>query len=521
MKVGLFVRLFYIAEMFVKAGRFFTENQQTFYLKSILQKQEGFIMKKYDIAIIGAGVSGTAIARELSRYQTKICVLEREEDVCCGTSKANSAIIHAGYDAEPGSLKAKLNLRGNQIMDQLAKDLDFPFKRNGSLVLCLDEKDLPNLQKLYERGITNGVKGLQILNKEEVRAMETNISNQVIAALYAPTGGIVCPFHMTIAFAENACANGTVFHFNTEVKNITCRQNIWKIETTKGTFEAGCIINAAGVYADKLHNMVSQKKIHITPRKGEYCLLDKTAGTHVSHTVFTLPGKLGKGVLVTPTVHGNLLIGPTAADIEDKEGVNTTREGLDEVLQKSAASVKNIPARQVITSFAGLRAHEDGDDFIIGETEKDFIDCAGIESPGLSSAPAIGEMVAELLKEKYNLKEKEDFISTRKGITDPSKLFLEERNALIHREPTYGNIICRCEMVTEGEIIDAIRRPLGAKSLDGVKRRTRAGMGRCQSGFCSPRVMEILARELDIPVEEITKSGGNSRIIEGVNKDSF
>lgn len=478
-------------------------------------------MKKYDIAIIGAGVSGTAIARELSRYQTKICVLEREEDVCCGTSKANSAIIHAGYDAEPGSLKAKLNLRGNQMMDQLAKDLDFPFRRNGSLVLCLDEKDLPNLQKLYERGITNGVKGLQILNKEEVRAMETNISDQVIAALYAPTGGIVCPFHMTIAFAENACANGTVFHFNTEVKNITRRQNIWEIETTKGTFEAGCIINAAGVYADKLHNMVSQKKIHITPRKGEYCLLDKTAGTHVSHTVFTLPGKLGKGVLVTPTVHGNLLIGPTAADIEDKEGVNTTREGLDEVLQKSAASVKNIPARQVITSFAGLRAHEDGDDFIIGETEKDFIDCAGIESPGLSSAPAIGEMVAELLKEKYNLKEKEDFISTRKGITDPSKLFLEERNALIHREPAYGNIICRCEMVTEGEIIDAIRRPLGAKSLDGVKRRTRAGMGRCQSGFCSPRVMEILARELDIPVEEITKSGGNSRIIEGVNKDSF
>lgn len=303
-------------------------------------------MKKYNIAIIGAGVSGTAIARELSRYQTKICVLEREEDVCCGTSKANSAIIHAGYDAEPGSLKAKLNLRGNQMMDQLAKDLDFPFRRNGSLVLCLDEKDLPNLQGLYERGIANGVKGLQILNKEEVRAMEPNVSDQVIAALYAPTGGIVCPFHMTIAFAENACANGTDFHFNTEVKNITRRQNIWEIETTKGAFEADCIINAAGVYADKFHNMVSEKKIHITPRKGEYCLLDKTAGTHVSHTVFTLPGKFGKGVLVTPTVHGNLLIGPTATDIEDKEGVNTTREGLDEVLQKSAASVKNIPARQ-------------------------------------------------------------------------------------------------------------------------------------------------------------------------------
>lgn len=478
-------------------------------------------MKKYNIAIIGAGVSGTAIARELSRYQTKICVLEREEDVCCGTSKANSAIIHAGYDAEPGSLKAKLNLRGNQMMDQLAKDLDFPFRRNGSLVLCLDEKDLPNLQGLYERGIANGVKGLQILNKEEVRAMEPNVSDQVIAALYAPTGGIVCPFHMTIAFAENVCANGTDFHFNTEVKNITRRQNIWEIETTKGAFEADCIINAAGVYADKFHNMVSEKKIHITPRKGEYCLLDKTAGTHVSHTVFTLPGKFGKGVLVTPTVHGNLLIGPTATDIEDKEGVNTTREGLDEVLQKSAASVKNIPARQGITSFAGLRAHEDGGDFIIGETEKDFIDCTGIESPGLSSAPAIGEMVVELIKEKYNIKEKEHFISTRKGILNLAKLSLEERNALIHQKPAYGNIICRCEMVTEGEIIDAIRRPIGAKSLDGVKRRTRAGMGRCQAGFCSPRVMEILARELGVSVEEITKSGGNSRIIEGINKDSF
>ena len=267
--------------------------------------------------------------------------------------------------------------------------------------------------------------------------------------------------------------------------------------------------------------MVSEKKIHITPRKGEYCLLDRTAGTHVSHTVFTLPGKFGKGVLVTPTVHGNLLIGPTATDIEDKEGVNTTREGLDEVLQKSAASVQNIPTRQVITSFAGLRAHEDGGDFIIAETEKDFIDCAGIESPGLSSAPAIGEMVAEILKEKYDLKEKEDFISTRKGILDPAKLSLKERNDLIHQNPAYGNIICRCEMVTEGEIIDAIQRPLGAKSLDGVKRRTRAGMGRCQAGFCSPRVMEILARELDLSVEEITKSSGNSRIIEGINKDSF
>ena len=488
-------------------------------------------MEKYDVIIIGAGVTGTAVARELSRYQIKICVLEREEDVCCGTSKANSAIIHAGYDAEPGTLKAKLNVRGNQLVGELAEKLDFPFKRNGSLVLCLDEKDYPNLQKLYEKGVMNGVKNLQILNREEVLKLEPNVSDDVYAALYAPTGGIVCPFNMTIAFAENACDNGVEFRFNTEVKNISRKpdteenafpdRTVWKLEASNGMFETKCIINAAGVYADRFHNMVSEKKIHITPRKGEYCLLDKSAGSHVSHTVFALPGKFGKGVLVTPTVHGNLLIGPTAQDIEDKEGTNTTREGLDQVLVKSSNSVRNIPTRQVITSFAGLRAHEDGDDFIIGETEKDFIDCAGIESPGLSSAPAIGEMVADILKKKYDLKEKENFISTRKGIIDLNAMPLEERNEYIRLNPAYGNIICRCEMVSEGEIIDAIRRPVGARSLDGVKRRTRAGMGRCQAGFCSPRTMEILARELKIPIERITKSGGASRIIEGINKDSF
>lgn len=488
-------------------------------------------MEKYDVIIIGAGVTGTAIARELSRYQIKICVLEREEDVCCGTSKANSAIIHAGYDAEPGTLKAKLNVRGNQLVGELAEKLDFPFKRNGSLVLCLDEKDYPNLQKLYEKGVINGVKNLRILNREEVLKLEPNVADNVFAALYAPTGGIVCPFNMTIAFAENASANGVDFYFDTEVTSISRKQDteeitssdraVWKTETAKGIFEADCMINAAGVYADKFHNMVSDNKIHITPRKGEYCLFDKTAGNHVSHTIFALPGKFGKGVLVTPTVHGNLLIGPTATDIEDKEGVNTTRDGLEQVLTKSSNSVKNIPTRQIITSFSGLRAHEDGDDFIIGETEADFIDCAGIESPGLSSAPAIAEMVADILKKKYDLREKENFVSTRKGIVNLNSMTIEERNAYIRQNPAYGNIICRCEMVSEGEIVDAIHRPVGARSLDGVKRRTRAGMGRCQAGFCSPRTMEILARELGTPIENITKSGGTSRIIEGINKDSF
>lgn len=477
----------------------------------------------YDVIIIGAGVSGAATARELSRYKVNACVIEKEEDVCCGTSKANSAIVHAGYDAATGSLMAKLNVRGNQMMEQLAKDLDFPFKKNGSLVVCLHEEDMPNLQALYDRGVANGVKDLRILNQEELRAMEPNISDDAYAALYAPTAGIVCPFNLNIAMAENACVNGVEFKFDTEVTGLHPIEGGWAIETNQGTFETKYVVNAAGVYADKLHNMVSAKKIHITPRRGDYCLLDKTAGNLVSKTIFALPGKFGKGILVAPTVHGNLILGPTAIDIEDKEGTNTTREGLDQVIAKCGMNVKNIPMRSVITSFAGLRAHEDGHEFLIGELEDapGFIDCAGIESPGLTSSPAIGEMVAEILREKLNLEKNENFVATRKGVLDPDALSKEERIELIRKNPAYGNIICRCEMITEGEILDAIHRPLGAKSLDGVKRRTRAGMGRCQAGFCSPRTMEILARERHVSMFDITKSGGDSKIVVGTNKDSL
>lgn len=477
----------------------------------------------YDVIIIGAGVSGAAVARELSRYKVNACVIEKEEDVCCGTSKANSAIVHAGYDAATGSLMAKLNVRGNQMMEQLSKDLDFPFKKNGSLVVCLTEEDMPKLQALYDRGVANGVKELRILNREELRAMEPNISDDAYAALYAPTAGIVCPFNLNIAMAENACVNGVEFKFDTEVTGLHPIEGGWAIETNQGSFETKYVVNAAGVYADRLHNMVSAKKIHITPRRGDYCLLDKTAGDLVSKTIFALPGKFGKGILVAPTVHGNLILGPTAIDIEDKEGTNTTREGLDQVITKCGMNVKNIPMRSVITSFAGLRAHEDGHEFLIGELEdaKGFIDCAGIESPGLTSSPAIGEMVAEILREKLNLEKNENFVATRKGVLDPDSLSKEERIELIRKNPAYGNIICRCEMITEGEILDAIHRPLGAKSLDGVKRRTRAGMGRCQAGFCSPRTMEILARERHVSMFDITKSGGESKIVVGTNKDSL
>lgn len=481
----------------------------------------------YDVAIIGAGVIGSAIARELSRYDVNVCVIEKEEDVCNGTSKANSAIIHAGFDAKPGSLKAKLNVRGNEMMDELSKELDIPFKRNGSLVVCTKDQDRAGLDDLMEKGRANNVPGLRILEREELMEMEPNLSDDVTCALYAPTGGIVCPFHMTMAFAENACMNGVAFMLNTKVMHIEKNENGYALSllhtdtNTEETLNVRVVINAAGVYADELNNMVSERKLHITARKGEYCLLDKDAGNHVSHTIFQLPSKMGKGVLVSPTVHGNLLVGPTAVDVEDKEALNTTGDGLASLAVTSALSVKNVPMRQVITSFAGLRAHEDGNDFVIGQAPdaNGFFNVAGIESPGLSSAPAIGEMVAAEVKEYMNLTEKEEFIAERKGILRPEELSLEERNELIKNCPAYGNIICRCEMISEGEILDAIHRPLGARSLDGVKRRTRAGMGRCQSGFCSPRTMEILERELPLTMYDITKNGVASNIVIGLNKE--
>ena len=407
------------------------------------------------------------------------------------------------------------------MMYTLSKDLDIPFVRNGSLVVCTDEQDASELERLLEQGKENGVKELRILDRETLHSMEPNLDDHVTSALYAPTGGIVCPFHMTIAFAENAVANGVEFFLNTAVTSITSLEDGYLISTDKQDITAKTVINAAGVYADVFHNMVSSKKLHITARKGEYQLLDKSAGVHVSHTIFQLPGKMGKGVLVTPTVHGNLLVGPTAEDTDNKEGINTTREGLASLSEKASHSVKNLPMRQVITSFAGLRAHEDNGDFIIGEAADapGFFDAAGIESPGLSSAPAIGVMMAELVRNKMHLTEKENFITTRKGILRPEDLSLEKRNELIKKQPAYGNIICRCEMISEGEILDAIHRPLGARSLDAVKRRTRAGMGRCQAGFCSPRTMEILAREVPMEMKDISKCGGASQFVYGYNKE--
>ncbi len=473
-----------------------------------------------DVIIIGAGVVGAAIARELSRQDRSVLVIEKNSDVCEGTSKANSGIVHGGYDAMPGTKKALFNLKGSLMMEELSRILDFPYKRNGSLVLSPEGADADTLDMLYQRGIDNGVEGLEIIEKDRLKDLEPNINDNMEKALYVPSGAIVCPFLLTIAMAENAAVNGVEFSFDTKVGQIVKEDGAFRVITDKGDFRSRFLVNAAGVYVDEIHNMVCDTKISIEAVRGQYCLFDKTAGNIVSHTLFSLPTKMGKGVLISPTVHGNLLAGPTAEGVEDKEATDTTAEGLETVLEKGALSIKSMPVRKVITSFAGLRAHEKGGDFILGEDTgtKGFIDAAGIESPGLSAAPAIGVYIADLIDSLEPAGKKPGFIEGRKGTFSMALADEESRERMIKKDPAYANVICRCELVTEGEIIDAIRRPLGARTLDGVKRRVRAGMGRCQAGFCSPKVIEILSRELGVSEQEIRKSLSGSEILRGINK---
>lgn len=488
--------------------------------------------EKYDVVIIGAGVCGCSIARELSRYSLDVAVLDANSDIGEGTSKANSGIVHAGYDAPTGTLKAKLNVMGSKMMPELAKKLGIPFMRNGSMVVALSDEDLDQMNVLYERGIANGVEGLTILSRKEALEMEPNLSDDTKGALFAPTGGIICPFRLTSALAESACINGVDFHLLTEVKDIKKEDEGFVIKAVSYdefdetadkavTYRTRVVINAAGVYADKFHNMMTDDKLSITPRKGEYCLLDSTAGDHVGRTIFRMPSSLGKGILVSPTIHGNLLVGPTATDLNDKEGTFTTAEGLAAVNAPGASAVKDVPMGEVITSFAGLRPHGDRGDFVIGQIEgcPGFVDVAAIESPGLSASPAIGVMVADIVNDILHPAKKVDFKEELEPLTYMRLLPKEEQRALIEKDSTYGNIICRCSHVSEGEIIETIRRPLGARTLDAVKRRTGANMGRCQGGFCYPKVMEILSRELDIPLDVITKKGRRSPILAACDEE--
>lgn len=475
----------------------------------------------YDISIIGAGVTGSLIARQLSKYNLKVCLLEKESDVAMGTSKANSAIVHAGYDAKPGSLKAKLNVRGNEMMGDIAKELYVPFKRIGSFVIAFDEDDMEQIKTLYDYGIKNNVPDMKILTKEEVREMEPNMSDEVIGALHAPTAGIVCPYELTLAAAENAVDNGVELILDCTIKDINKVDDNFELDTTRGKIVSKYVINAAGLFSDDISAMAGDDSFKINPRKGEYLLLDKRQGNVVNKVIFQPPTVMGKGILVTPTVDGNLLLGPTAENILDKDDISTTSIGLDTVIKGAVKSIPSVNTRDVITSFAGLRASSSVGDFVIEKSQKvdGLINVAGIESPGLSAAPAISEYVIEILKSMdIELKEKDDYISTRKPVYRFREMDESERNELIKKDPLYGNIICRCETITEGEIVDCIHRSIGASNLDAVKRRTRAGMGRCQGGFCTPRVVDIIARELNIPKEQVTKMGGKSKVLVGKTK---
>lgn len=474
----------------------------------------------YDIAIIGAGVIGASIFRELMKYDLKVVVIEKENDVAMGTSKANSAIVHAGYDPKAGTLMAKYNVKGNEMFEGICKELSVPFKRNGSLIIGFDEEDMERIKALYDNGNAVGVKGLDILNREQVLEKEPNINPEVWGALYAPTGAIVGPYEYTIALVENAVTNGGELKLCRQVVAIEKGEN-FKIATAEGeVIESKYVINAAGVYADKIHNLICEESFKITPIKGGYFVMDNSQGNVVSHTIFQCPSKRGKGVVVTPTVHGNLLVGPNADSMYDKDNVATTAENLEFIRDTSLKTTDKIDFRETIRNFAGLRAHSDYGDFIVEEDKeiKGFIDVAGIKSPGLSAAPAIAVDVVEILKKAgLQASKKDNFIAKREQINF-MELSAEEKAQLIKKDNRYGRIICRCEGITEGEIVDSIRRSFGRVSLDGVKRRCRPGMGRCQGGFCGPRVQEIISRELNIPMEDIVLEKDGSYILIGKTK---
>jgi len=476
---------------------------------------------KYDVAIIGAGVTGSMIARELSMFDVRVCVIEAASDVAAGASRANSGIVHAGYDAKPGSLKAKFNVRGNAMMTQAAADLEVPFDNCGSLVVGFDEDDDASLAVLADHARQNGV-DVELIGRERILKMEPMFSPEVRSALYAPTAGIICPFSLTIAAMENAAGNGVDVYFDSPVTAISRECDMYALSAGDRCINARYVINAAGMFADEVSRMAGAEKFEMRPRKGQYVIFDTAMPAKVRNVIFGAPSKKGKGVLFAPTVYGNMLAGPTAEDINDKEDKKTTRSGIGAVLAGASRYVPSIEARYAITTFAGLRSVPSTGDFIIGASRivPNFINVAGIESPGLTSAPAIAEHIVGILQEiGLSDKRDENAVRTRKAIEVFSEATDERKKELIAMDSRYANVVCRCEYVTEAEIVQSINRPCGARTVDGVKFRTGAGMGRCHGGFCLPRVMDILARERGCDYDEVTKSGAGSYILSGKTKE--
>ena len=470
----------------------------------------------FDVIVIGGGVIGGAILRELTKYRLKVCLLEKEGDVCMGQSKANSGIVHAGFDAAEGSLKARFNVEGNRLMYDYAKELGVKCVKNGSLVVAFSQEELEQLQSLKARGEKNGVPDLKIIGADELKKLEPNISDKALGALYAPTAGIVCPYELTIASIGNAMDNGAQLYCDFKVESIKKEGDIFRVATKDGREVIGeLVINCAGLCAGEIAKLAGDPSIHIGGRKGEYLLLDRESGDFVSHTLFFTPTKAGKGILVARTVDGNILLGPTSEETESPL-TDTSASGLAAVTDKAKEMCPGVPLYNTITSFAGVRAYSDRHDFILEESScvKGLIHCAGIESPGLTAAPAIAKyVVEELVSEHLPLKVNPAFNGTRVSDSFFKDMSLEEKNALIKKDPAFGRIVCRCEEVTEGEILHAIKSNPPARNIDAVKRRTRSGMGRCQGGFCQPQIAELIASELNIALEEVTKCGRGSNLL--------
>lgn len=466
----------------------------------------------YDVAIIGSGIVGAACAYRLSRFNLKTVVIEKNNDVCCGTTKANSAIIHAGYDPKPNTLMARLNVEGSKMTQEICEKLDIPYKQIGSLVAAFSEEEAKTIEELYQRGVKNGVQGVKVIGKDELKKLEPNISDEAVCALYAPTAAIVNPWEYGLAMAETAVRNGTEIMLEAEVTGIDKKENSWNIHTAKGDIEAAYVINAAGVNSDDIHNMVAEETFRILPSAGEYYLLDKSEGTRVSHIVFQCPNKEGKGTLVAPTVHGNLIVGPNSVS-GDKEDISTKTASLDFIRETASKSVPSIAFRENIRNFTGIRANSTMNDFIIEFAAEHFLDLAGIKSPGLSAAPAIAKMAEEMLIENgLEAVEKENFIDKRTHIVF-KHLSAPVKNQVIYQNPAYGRVICRCETITEGEIIAALNSPIPPVSLDGIKRRAGSGMGRCQGGFCGPKILEIMAKFKNTDYENILQDNTGSYIL--------
>ncbi|WP_294149696.1 NAD(P)/FAD-dependent oxidoreductase [uncultured Clostridium sp.] len=474
---------------------------------------------KTDVVIIGAGAVGCAIARELSRYQLDVIVVDKNEDIGGDASKSNSAIIHTGYDASPGTLESQLVAAANPMYDKLAEELDVPFKRIGAILPAITQEQFEKLPEIKHKAFLNRVYDVEYKTGEELLRMEPNLNPEVKGGLYIPRESIIDPFILVQALAENANENGVNFLLNTKVTNIRTENGAVKeVVTTGGTITADYVINAAALYCDEIAAMVGKADYKVAARRGQFYILDKNTDCRVNQIVLPIPTRVTKGKLMCPTIHGNMLVGPTAEDLDNKTDKSVTADGLGSILEDVKRLIPGVNIRDSITQYSGLRPNRNPEGLHVDVYDdlKGYINLSGVRSTGLTLSVAMGVYVADLMRETGAVMEpKKNFIERRKGVLRFHELDREEQDEAVKKNPLYGKIVCRCETVTEGEILDCIRRPLGARSMDAVKRRVRAGMGRCQGGFCGPRVIEILARELGITVEEVNKNNEGSYMVAG------